>query len=147
MENSYRFFENKDCKYFPCHKGLADFNCLFCYCPMYRLEHCPGNPRYFEKKRQTDQGLQRAAPSRTTRSTMTRLCRSCGRIRHCPTAAAKMVADPAGDYSAGIHPSSPTRTFSLEKYVSTSGFTRHLERGLLTGTVRTGTEVPIFNII
>ena len=48
-ENSYRFFENKDCKYFPCHKGLADFNCLFCYCPMYRLEHCPGNPRYFEK--------------------------------------------------------------------------------------------------
>ena len=49
MENSYRFFENKDCKYFPCHKGLADFNCLFCYCPMYRLEHCPGNPRYFEK--------------------------------------------------------------------------------------------------
>ena len=49
MENSYRFFENKDCKYFPCHKGLTDFNCLFCYCPMYRLEHCPGNPRYFEK--------------------------------------------------------------------------------------------------
>ena len=48
-ENSYRFFENKDCKYFPCHKGLADFNCLFCYCPMYRLEHCPGDPRYFEK--------------------------------------------------------------------------------------------------
>lgn len=49
MENSYRFFENKDCKYFPCHKGLTEFNCLFCYCPMYRLEHCPGNPRYFEK--------------------------------------------------------------------------------------------------
>ena len=28
MENSYRFFENKDCKYFPCHSGLEDFNCL-----------------------------------------------------------------------------------------------------------------------
>lgn len=49
MENSYRFFENKDCKYFPCHKGLTEFNCLFCYCPLYRLEHCPGNPRYFAK--------------------------------------------------------------------------------------------------
>ena len=44
MENSYRFFENKDCKYFPCHKGLADFNCLFCYCPLYALgDKCGGN--------------------------------------------------------------------------------------------------------
>jgi Zn-finger protein len=46
MENSYRFFENRDCKYFPCHKGLQDFNCLFCYCPLYTREHCPGNPEY-----------------------------------------------------------------------------------------------------
>ena len=45
----YNFFQNKECEYFPCHKELADFNCLFCYCPMYRLEHCPGNPRYFAK--------------------------------------------------------------------------------------------------
>ncbi|MGN1180093.1 MAG: cysteine-rich small domain-containing protein, partial [Suilimivivens sp.] len=30
MENSHRFFENRECKYFPCHKGLEDFNCLFC---------------------------------------------------------------------------------------------------------------------
>lgn len=44
MKNSYRFFENKDCKYFPCHKGLDDFNCLFCYCPLYKLDKCPGNP-------------------------------------------------------------------------------------------------------
>lgn len=49
MEASYRFFENKDCKYFPCHKGLEEFNCLFCYCPMYHKENCPGNPRYIEK--------------------------------------------------------------------------------------------------
>ena len=49
MENSYRFFENKDCKYFPCHQGLTDFNCLFCYCPMYQLPACPGNPSYLEK--------------------------------------------------------------------------------------------------
>ncbi len=50
MENSHRFFENKECKYFPCHKGLEDFNCLFCYCPMYHLENCPGNPKYKEKE-------------------------------------------------------------------------------------------------
>ena len=49
MEASYRFFENKECKYFPCHKGLEAFNCLFCYCPMYHKEKCPGNPRYIEK--------------------------------------------------------------------------------------------------
>ena len=49
MENSYRFFENKDCKYFPCHKGLADFNCLFCYCPLYMLgRKCGGNFTYLE---------------------------------------------------------------------------------------------------
>ena len=47
MENSYRFFENKDCKYFPCHKGLTDFNCLFCYCPLYALgDKCGGNFTY-----------------------------------------------------------------------------------------------------
>ena len=49
MENSYRFFENKDCKYFPCHKGLTDFNCLFCYCPLYTLgSHCGGNFVYLD---------------------------------------------------------------------------------------------------
>ncbi len=49
MENSYRFFENRSCKYFPCHEGLTDFNCLFCYCPLYHREHCPGTPEYREK--------------------------------------------------------------------------------------------------
>lgn len=49
MKNSYRFFENKECQYFPCHKGLTHFNCLFCYCPMYQKQDCPGNPRYLEK--------------------------------------------------------------------------------------------------
>ncbi len=53
MEDSYRFFENRKCKYFPCHKGLEDFNCLFCYCPLYNREHCPGNPRFIEKKGRT----------------------------------------------------------------------------------------------
>ena len=48
MKNSYRFFENKDCEFFPCHEGLEDFNCLFCYCPLYRLENCPGDFRMIE---------------------------------------------------------------------------------------------------
>ena len=25
MENSSRFFENRDCRYFPCHKGTPEF--------------------------------------------------------------------------------------------------------------------------
>ena len=49
MENSYKFFENKDCEYYPCHKGLDHINCLFCYCPFYLLEDCPGTPQYSEK--------------------------------------------------------------------------------------------------
>ena len=43
MNNSSRFFENKECKYYPCHKDIKEMNCLFCYCPLYPLEHCPGN--------------------------------------------------------------------------------------------------------
>ncbi|MCM1039863.1 MAG: cysteine-rich small domain-containing protein [Ruminococcus sp.] len=50
MENSYRFFENRDCQYFPCHKKDGDFNCLFCYCPLYMKEHCPGAPEYLERE-------------------------------------------------------------------------------------------------
>lgn len=50
MENSYRFFENRECRYFPCHTGLEAFNCLFCYCPLYHKEACPGNPVYVEKQ-------------------------------------------------------------------------------------------------
>lgn len=48
MKNSSRFFENKECEYYPCHKGVEDFNCLFCYCPLHRLEHCPGTPEFIE---------------------------------------------------------------------------------------------------
>ena len=49
MENSYRFFQNKECCYFPCHQGLKECNCLFCYCPLYALgEDCGGNFRYTE---------------------------------------------------------------------------------------------------
>lgn len=49
MKNSYCFFENRDCKYFPCHKGVAELNCLFCYCPLYPMDNCPGTPEYRER--------------------------------------------------------------------------------------------------
>lgn len=50
-ENDHSFFQNRDCRYFPCHKGAGeDFNCLFCYCPLYALgDGCGGNFRYTEK--------------------------------------------------------------------------------------------------
>ena len=43
-ENSYRFFSNRECQYYPCHEGIEEMNCLFCYCPLYERRHCPGNP-------------------------------------------------------------------------------------------------------
>jgi len=48
MNNSSRFFENKECEYYPCHKGIEEMNCLFCYCPLNGMEHCPGTPEYIE---------------------------------------------------------------------------------------------------
>jgi Zn-finger protein len=47
-ENSYRFFQNTECKYFPCHQDVQELNCLFCYCPLYAMDHCPGNCTYLE---------------------------------------------------------------------------------------------------
>ena len=48
---SYRYFQNRDCEYFPCHTGIEreDFNCLFCYCPLYALgDRCGGAFTYTE---------------------------------------------------------------------------------------------------
>ncbi len=39
---SYRYFENRDCEYYPCH-ALDKMNCLFCFCPLYFLEDCGGH--------------------------------------------------------------------------------------------------------
>ena len=50
MEQSYRFFENRACAYFPCHDLSGDFNCLFCYCPFYTRPVCPGNPTFITKE-------------------------------------------------------------------------------------------------
>lgn len=52
-KSSSRFFENRECRYYPCHDGADELNCLFCYCPLYRLENCPGNPRFIKKGEQT----------------------------------------------------------------------------------------------
>ena len=52
MENSYCFFQNRECEYFLCHRVRDDsnFNCLFCYCPLYALgDKCGGNFSYTEK--------------------------------------------------------------------------------------------------
>jgi Zn-finger protein len=48
---NYSFFQNKACEYFPCHeKGDPEnFNCLFCYCPLYALgDRCGGAFTYTE---------------------------------------------------------------------------------------------------
>lgn len=47
----YKFVQNKECEYFPCHEGLSceNFSCLFCYCPLYALgDKCGGSFTYTE---------------------------------------------------------------------------------------------------
>ena len=53
MENSSLFFRNTNCKYFPCHEveDKEDFNCMFCYCPLYHMKDCGGNYFYTEEGR------------------------------------------------------------------------------------------------
>ena len=48
MKNNYSFFRNIDCEYFPCHKvkDTENFNCLFCFCPLFLLENCGGHYTY-----------------------------------------------------------------------------------------------------
>lgn len=46
LMDSFKFFQNKGCRFFPCHKGASaeNFNCMFCYCPLYALgRDCGGN--------------------------------------------------------------------------------------------------------
>ena len=48
---NYKFFQHRKCEFFPCHKteDEENFNCLFCYCPLYALgENCGGNFKYTE---------------------------------------------------------------------------------------------------
>lgn len=49
---NFKFFSNKECEFFPCHKVKEpdQFNCLFCYCPLYALgDACGGNFVYTER--------------------------------------------------------------------------------------------------
>lgn len=45
MKPCARFFQNGNCEYFPCHTigDSENFNCLFCYCPLYPLADCGGH--------------------------------------------------------------------------------------------------------
>ena len=47
----YSFGQHVRCEVFPCHPTdhPEDFNCLFCYCPLYTLgSGCGGNFKYLE---------------------------------------------------------------------------------------------------
>lgn len=48
---SQRFFANRECAFYPCHAGAdpAAFNCLFCFCPLYAMKDCGGNPGFTAK--------------------------------------------------------------------------------------------------
>lgn len=51
-ENSFSYFSNTSCPYYPCHSGAdrESFNCLFCYCPLYALgDKCGGDFSYTEQ--------------------------------------------------------------------------------------------------
>jgi len=46
---AYDFYCNKECDFFPCHKTNKpeEFNCMFCYCPLYMLgEDCGSADRW-----------------------------------------------------------------------------------------------------
>ena len=48
----YSFYNHKKCEFFPCHETTdpQNFNCLFCYCPLYALgSKCGGNFKYTEQ--------------------------------------------------------------------------------------------------
>jgi len=40
--NNYKWFENTECKYYPCH-DIKRINCKFCFCPLYHMKDCGGN--------------------------------------------------------------------------------------------------------
>ena len=49
MSEHYKFFQNRNCEYFPCHntEETEEFNCLFWFCPLYaKGKECGGNFTY-----------------------------------------------------------------------------------------------------
>lgn len=62
---NYKFVQNKKCEYFPCHKGVKEeeFNCLFCYCPLYMLkDQCGGNFSYTKNVKDCSKCTKTHAP-------------------------------------------------------------------------------------
>ena len=52
MMEHYKYFQNRECEYYPCHEGAdrGNFSCLFCYCPLYVLgDRCGGSFCYTEQ--------------------------------------------------------------------------------------------------
>ena len=52
IRQSYKFFNNRACKYFPCHETQKpdELNCLFCFCPLYAMDDkCGGIFEYTKK--------------------------------------------------------------------------------------------------
>jgi hypothetical protein len=49
----YAFMSNTACEYFPCHEiaDASDFNCIFCFCPLYGCEDCGGSFSYVGKRK------------------------------------------------------------------------------------------------
>lgn len=48
----FKYFKHTACEYFPCHQtdDSENFNCLFCYCPLYALgKNCGGDFVYTDK--------------------------------------------------------------------------------------------------
>ena len=45
---SYKFFQNKECEFFPCHAS-GKVNCLFCFCPLYSRDDCGGTYTFTER--------------------------------------------------------------------------------------------------
>ena len=51
MGKNFSYIVHRDCEYFPCHPGADsdNFNCLFCYCPLYIFgDQCGGNFVYLD---------------------------------------------------------------------------------------------------
>jgi len=58
-ESVNMFFQNTTCTHFPCHGGIGanEFNCMFCYCPLYALgTECGGDYRV------TKRGIKDCSP-------------------------------------------------------------------------------------
>lgn len=89
MSEHYKFFQNRECEYFPCHKtnDPEHFNCLFCFCPLYALgERCGGGLQYTESGHQGLLRLPVPPPPGELRPHLRPLCRAC---RSVPQAAGK----------------------------------------------------------